>query len=234
MPLAREIPWTRIFAEAAAIVVSILLAFGIQAWWDNLQERQEEQVLLSGLLVDLQDDSTDYAEAVAEQGRRVLAADLLLYLAGDPAASEEGAAAAKAVGMTPGEAFDQLGRGPRLETVRVSYDQITAAGISEVIEDPELRQRIARYYAVATDWTEPGGSNGRSLAVIAAFETELRRFGFTWSDADRIPLEVVMSDSTFRALIRSSRATSEFAARTGTRLLDVVVGLMHEVEAHLR
>ena len=46
----REILWPRIFAEGAAIVVSILLAFGIEAWWQDRQDRQVEQSILSSLL----------------------------------------------------------------------------------------------------------------------------------------------------------------------------------------
>jgi len=34
--------WARVLAEGSAIVVSILLAFGIQAWWEERQERTEE------------------------------------------------------------------------------------------------------------------------------------------------------------------------------------------------
>lgn len=42
MQKIREISWFRVAAESAAIVVSILLAFAIDAWWaDNLQGREE-------------------------------------------------------------------------------------------------------------------------------------------------------------------------------------------------
>lgn len=41
--------WVRILAEGSAILVSILLAFGIQAWWDEKQERAAEAELLSRL-----------------------------------------------------------------------------------------------------------------------------------------------------------------------------------------
>ena len=42
-------PWVRIFAESTAIVLSILLAFAIDAWWDNSQDRKEEQQILVAL-----------------------------------------------------------------------------------------------------------------------------------------------------------------------------------------
>ena len=37
-----KIPWKRLTVEAAAIVGSILLAFAIDAWWDERLERAEE------------------------------------------------------------------------------------------------------------------------------------------------------------------------------------------------
>ena len=46
----RNIPWSRIFAEGTAIVVSILLAFWIQAWWENRQQQQEEHAILTSLI----------------------------------------------------------------------------------------------------------------------------------------------------------------------------------------
>jgi len=38
----QNIPWKRISVEAAAIVVSILLAFAIDAWWEDRQETESE------------------------------------------------------------------------------------------------------------------------------------------------------------------------------------------------
>ena len=39
--MTRQIPWLRVFVEGVVIVGSILLAFGIDAWWDGVQERAE-------------------------------------------------------------------------------------------------------------------------------------------------------------------------------------------------
>ena len=46
---SNRIQWRRTAAEGAAIVVSILLAFAIDAWWEERQDRQEEQRILLGL-----------------------------------------------------------------------------------------------------------------------------------------------------------------------------------------
>lgn len=45
----RRLPWVRILAEGAAIVVGILLAFAIDAWWENRNERIREREVISQL-----------------------------------------------------------------------------------------------------------------------------------------------------------------------------------------
>lgn len=49
------LPWKRLFAEAAAIVLSILLAFAIDAWWEDRTDRRSEQLLLQRLHADFLD-----------------------------------------------------------------------------------------------------------------------------------------------------------------------------------
>jgi len=41
VPETEKIPWKRLVLEATAIVASILLAFAIDAWWDERQDRKE-------------------------------------------------------------------------------------------------------------------------------------------------------------------------------------------------
>ncbi len=48
----QEIPWPRILAEGTAIIVSILLAFWIQAWWESQGDARQEQALLAALADD--------------------------------------------------------------------------------------------------------------------------------------------------------------------------------------
>lgn len=44
-----KINWARIGAESVAIVASILLAFAIDAWWDESRDRKDAKVLLASL-----------------------------------------------------------------------------------------------------------------------------------------------------------------------------------------
>jgi len=54
MPTNQQISWPRVFAEGTAIVVSILLAFSIEAWWGDRQRVNDERIVLQSLLDDLQ------------------------------------------------------------------------------------------------------------------------------------------------------------------------------------
>lgn len=49
------LPWKRLLAEATAIVLSILLAFAIDAWWEDRIDRHSEQLLLQRLQADFLD-----------------------------------------------------------------------------------------------------------------------------------------------------------------------------------
>lgn len=58
----QKIPWPRIFAESVAIVLSILLAFSIEAWWQDRIEGQREREILSALLDDFEETKVNISE----------------------------------------------------------------------------------------------------------------------------------------------------------------------------
>lgn len=49
MKLGNSVPWPRLLAESVAIVGSILLAFAIDAWWEERKQRNYEEQVLLGL-----------------------------------------------------------------------------------------------------------------------------------------------------------------------------------------
>jgi hypothetical protein len=81
MTHSSAIPWKRITAEAAVIVASILLAFAIDAWWDDLQQQKRQQVILASLdaafaeNLRLLNDNIAYASADLERVVRFIEMD---------------------------------------------------------------------------------------------------------------------------------------------------------------
>jgi KaiC/GvpD/RAD55 family RecA-like ATPase len=82
MNIVQNNKWERILAEGVVIVVGILLAFSIDAWWDESRKSQDERVLMQALVNDLQDK-----KAKVEEGRRFNQA--ISYAASELIRSEE-------------------------------------------------------------------------------------------------------------------------------------------------
>lgn len=59
--------WSRIIVEACVIIVSILLAFGIDAWWDERKDSQRERAYLVSLRADVIGTIRDNERVIAEQ-----------------------------------------------------------------------------------------------------------------------------------------------------------------------
>ena len=80
MNAGTEIPWSRIAVEGIAIIASILLAFSIDAWWDDRQREEAEQVVLLTLLNDFQgkqillSDMNKFSETIVESVETLLMA----------------------------------------------------------------------------------------------------------------------------------------------------------------
>ena len=74
----QKIQRKRIFVEAAAIIASILLAFAIDAWWDERSSQADERAILSSLLEELHsfENGLQWADRRAEgirlSGQRLL------------------------------------------------------------------------------------------------------------------------------------------------------------------
>jgi hypothetical protein len=74
---SQNIHWKRIAVEAVAIAGSILLAFAIDAWWEDRQRATEEKVILASLyveaqeLVSLVDEFIIYTDALRDATRRM-------------------------------------------------------------------------------------------------------------------------------------------------------------------
>jgi hypothetical protein len=83
MNTVREMPWPRIITESLAIVVSILLAFWIEAWWSKQQDRDAERALLSSIRDEFQVLQQQvpwrrkYNEGIRESIRQLLRASLV-------------------------------------------------------------------------------------------------------------------------------------------------------------
>jgi hypothetical protein len=69
--MKREIPWPQIVAEGTAVVISILLAFAIDAGWDERKERQDELRTLQALRIEFEANRVEARAVVAHHEESV-------------------------------------------------------------------------------------------------------------------------------------------------------------------
>lgn len=133
MTSSQKIPWLRIGTESVAIVASILLAFAIDAWWQNRAEsRVEVQYLLA-----LHDDLTASLDLLDEreesQQRQIGYLESLLRADASTVSSEDLQLWIRAGLFVLGTYEPQLSSLRDLET----------SGQSRIIQDPPLRRTLA-------------------------------------------------------------------------------------------
>jgi hypothetical protein len=141
MDKKREIPWPRILAEGGAIVVSILLAFGIQAWWDGKQQQQELEDILRSLHDDFSQNLV-IIDAASEGHKNIARAaeHLMKHTGADGIGNGRPEEVAQAIMAITDRALLQPRRG--------SLDSILNSGRWESLDNVELRSELAEWPAI--------------------------------------------------------------------------------------
>ncbi len=157
-----KIAWKRLSVEAAAIVGSILLAFAIDAWWDERNETKLERRLLTALLVEFEQNSELLRRARTQYEQRYMESlRILEYL-------QEGASS------FDHSELEDLFRGLLIAGTHHlesgAHDGLLGSGELSLIRDDELRNRLAAWPSYVTEWSE------EQEAVFSYVHTELRPF----------------------------------------------------------
>lgn len=137
----RRLPWLRVLLEGLVIVGSILLAFGIEAWWQGLGEQEEEQDALEVLQRDLTSAVTQLGElAELAQAGADAALDAYMALGGDLASIDRAVVS------------DRLIRSLSRRTMqlpRAGYTDLLSTGTLGLIDDRDLRDAIVQFHEEA-------------------------------------------------------------------------------------
>jgi hypothetical protein len=133
MKPTREIPWKRIAVEATAIVASILIAFAIDAWWQDRSERIVESQHLRALHEDLVISLKILDEDEAYQQQQVAYLELLLLANSETPFSDE-------LRQWIDDGLWQIGSyEPQLSSLR----ELESSGQSGIIRNQDIRRSLA-------------------------------------------------------------------------------------------
>ena len=151
-----QIPWLRVFIEGVVIVGSILLAFGIDAWWDEGQERRGEQEVLTSLQAEFE-ENVDLLDAWIGIHHRVdVATERFLDLLSE---MPEGQRVS-----VPDSIVAQAIRGPTYQPIRASLDAALSSGQIELIASTELQRNLATWSRLLAEASEEEQGGRRATA----------------------------------------------------------------------
>ena len=132
----RQVPWLRVFVEGVVIVVSILLAFGIEAWWDGRQDTERAEDYAVGLLEDAQTNLNRLDQSRSEAERQLEASKALgEWLKGDGDGADPDSVLTLLVASFGVARFSPTTQG---------YDQVVSAGDLGLLSE-EVRFAMAAW-----------------------------------------------------------------------------------------
>ena len=139
----RQVPWLRVLVEGVVIVLSILLAFGIDAWWDRQIDRREETESLDALRSDFLGTVEELNRtAVLHRGRLAAASTLL--------STPE--AALRALGPDSlGYLVSRSGWRTTIDPPVATLSGLIASGQLSLISDKLLRAKLAQWNGLLDD-----------------------------------------------------------------------------------
>jgi hypothetical protein len=139
--------WRRWAAEVAAIVGSILLAFAIDAWWDDVQMRQDARAALEQLRGEFLSNSDVIHEAQSshEEAQRMFVEMVrIIRHSGDPAGSY----------VVPDSILFALGSWTTVDPAQGVLDALVNSGRILLIDDSNLRADLTSWAKALEDVRE--------------------------------------------------------------------------------
>ncbi len=169
----QKINWQRLLVEAAAIVISIIIAFAIDAWWDERQERIFEQEALVGLRADY----LNHRDTLTSDRTQHLS--IIQHVTGLMDAGRKGVwdsdefSILEAITLLWNPTTTDLGNGVR--------DSLISAGNIEIIRDEQLRYELSDWDSAMDELTDD--QNLGSKMVMEIIIPYLTRSGISFKGA---------------------------------------------------
>lgn len=224
------VDWRRVAVEAVVIVASILMAFGIDAWWDQAQSRTAERELLERIHAELTEARQTLSESLATHGRYVEAAESVL-------------AYSVATADTPVPTLQQVSYVFRYASsthLRTGVlDGAIASAELGLVSNPSLRGLLAGWPGTLDEFTEEEERIGDFTGSIRL--TVVRHFDFTSllvsgdpEDSGVMPAGTAfLRSNEGRNLVGSRLLMEVIAVREGEILLSLLDELRREIGLEL-
>jgi hypothetical protein len=227
----RRIPWNQLAAEGLVVVVSILLAFAIDAWWDGyLEERRENKQLLA-MREEFFASSVAIDEVLESIEQHAHGVDELMSML---KTVESGPI------TVPGELLGYA-IGWRTSDVSTStLDTLIASGDLNLLENEDLRRDLAGFPAFLLDVTEDElMAMEFAESIMASFMAReglaeaayANRPGFNWPNAPETA--TVRPSAEFIGLLMARRVHFNFSLGQLPLIKTYLDDLVTQIDAEL-
>lgn len=142
MPDTKTIPWKRISAEGVAIVLSILLAFSIDAWWDRQVEKNSLVEYLSSFEEELIASREDIERTLSLSVGVLETTDNIFQLLSNDGMENPPASLARTLGSVYKIHSPVLATG--------AYEDMVSSGNMRLISDRNLSVSINQYIQIVS------------------------------------------------------------------------------------
>ena len=232
----QRLPWARVALEGTTIVVSILLAFGIDALWARRQAGLEEQATLRGLRDDFRASHAALSFAIGSiEGHRARFSRFQAGALGSGFAEIPDSVALLISSLVLSITFDASSG---------TLEALVSDGRLDDLSDPELRAFLGSWRTRLVDLEENNGDiRAEALRVSHAMETHGGPFYtsiMTEADlsvlrrADARALAAIRADEQLMGYARSLHTAHAFYLRELRALGPILDGILSRIDDGIR
>ena len=200
----------KIFIEGSVIVVSILLAFGIDAMWDEYKERREESEVLAALKTEFESNLADIQTVYTYHTRARESVEEMVRKTAEEIRDLDQARRSEYVMAlcNPWSFYPILG----------TTEALIGAGELDILENRDLRVALTTFRYLVEDSIEDVLYVGRDAERVWIEEVET---GGPWTDRNT---EIGMSGHVVMApdFVRAPTAEDILAIRSNAKLMGLV------------
>lgn len=229
-----NLSWARILAEGSAILVSILLAFGIQAWWEERQERATETDLLSRL-------HAEFSTNLARIDERTFYRTVLLQGEELYTQIKEARKEGHETIMVSGYTLKWFAYAPTYEADTPILDGLLRGGQLEIVEDRNVQSVLATWERELRDYTS-FAVRARRYADELLLPALYRRgdvgdvlMASNWASVDpalEVPVQIRVDDE-FKGIVAGRYAAGRSAQSKFEVLRSAAINVVEVIEPHL-
>jgi len=205
MPNSQNIPWKRLTVEGTAIVLSILLAFAIDAWWEDVQAARQQAKLVVAL-------QQDFGTTKARLEVSIEYADSLIARTDGffESANSNDSVPIDSIRHLGGGAFHKIDFEPALS----AYESAVATGRLGLIENPKLLKAITEFNQ-ARDSYELHDRITADIHYLGPVWDMRKKYGslsVLFDDPSAFPGRVQLTDAEYRQLVADPLVTGAIEA----------------------